>query len=125
VTACAFLLPFLIYGFWSYGCYGNILDGFRRISGVAVVAEQPVLDMDEVAVGTESVGVVRVKNLTGSLLRVIGARVDCSCLETGRFPVEIAPYGSEGIAVALSPRASDMGKRLSHRVPSPSRTATS
>ncbi len=47
VTACAFLLPFLIYGFWSYGCYGNILDGFRRISGVAVVAEQPVLDMEE------------------------------------------------------------------------------
>ena len=110
------LLIFLCFCGWSIWRFGNLTNGILYIDGTALIAEEPVLDLGEVPLGSVAEGTFVLRNLTSAPVTVLGGKPSCSCMLLSDMPIRIDAMSSASLSVQFAPTKSQVGRRNSGRV---------
>jgi hypothetical protein len=96
----AFLL-LLAYGMWSLVWFGNLRDGAHYLQGERLVVEPRAITVADGRHGEDRPATIRVRNLSGHSVEIMGANVQCTCVEVGGLPVKVAARGSVDLPVKV------------------------
>ncbi len=99
VLLAAFLLGIII--LLGRAWLGSAENVVRAIRGAPAVAEQRVVDLGIVRVGTKATAMFTLRNLRLSDLRIAGANADCGCVAGPELPKVIDALGELTLPVTL------------------------
>ncbi len=110
----AMLMFSCFYG-WSVWRYGSMANGIAVVDGAALIADEPVLELGEIPVGTACKGVFTLTNVTHDPITIVGGMTDCSCAVLGDMPVEVEPMSSIPFSFELSAKPGDLNQHVVRR----------
>ena len=82
---------------WSVS--GSTAAAMASLRGQPLAATSRAVDFGAAAAGTEAVGRVTLRNLTGQPIRVIGGTSDCSCTAIHDLPLLVPANDTQSLAV--------------------------
>jgi hypothetical protein len=78
-------------GIWRFG---SLAHARAYLQGYSVIPESSVIDLGHVESGTRVTGEIRLMNLSGQAVRIVGAESSCGCVAYEDLPIELPPRGS-------------------------------
>jgi len=109
-TLLVIVLLVVSVGGWSKFYYGNLADGVAYLRGDVISVSPLIGDLGEVRIGSEATYEIKIRNLSGSKVTILGIRADCACVVTNDLPVSLDSRQYHSLLVSLSiPQGSRLG----------------
>ncbi len=81
--------------------FGGISNSFRYVQGYNYAVYPTTVDVGEGRRGEKRTTTVKVRNLSFSPIRVVGAITSCNCLDPAGLPMTIAPRRAEELRLTV------------------------
>lgn len=96
--------------------YGSISGTVQRLQGHVLGVENRLIEIGSVEEESITSVEFNVTNLTSDALQIIGARVDCGCVDASHLPISLSPGASSTLAFKFHARKSDLIALAQHEI---------
>jgi hypothetical protein len=96
--------------------YGSVSGAVQRIQGHVLGVDRRLIDLGEVDAESVSSVEYNVRNLSNAPLQIIGARVDCGCVDASQLPISLSPGASSTLEFKFHARKSDVPTHVQHEI---------
>jgi hypothetical protein len=100
----------------AYFQYGSLRGAVQRLQGHLLGVERHLIDLGEVEAESVSAVEYNVRNLSNAPLQIIGARVDCGCVDASHLPISLSPGASSTLAFKFHAPRSDVSLPAQHEI---------